>query len=124
MKVVVYGTLKRGYGNHYILASGRAEFNGEKIVDGYRLEHHGFPVAVPDENARFLGEVYDIGDTEIDHRAQETLARLDRLESEGYLYNREQLPTGEHFYVGHPNLFPMKNGRNCPIVDGVYVWSR
>lgn len=87
-KVFVYGTLKRAHRNHFLLE--QATFVGDgQTVGQFRLFHAGFPVLRPRAkhgevcryNARVRGEVYEVDD--------ETLHRLDRLESEGRMYHRK-----------------------------------
>lgn len=83
-KVFVYGTLKRGFGNHRLLAN--AKFIGPAMLAGnHTLLDSGFPVCMHVTNDKgeggvVLGEVYAIDTT--------TLRWLDRLESEGAMYNR------------------------------------
>ena len=81
-RVFVYGTLKRGIHNHHLLE--QSTFVGNAYtVDTFRMFHVGFPIIFfdnhPDAKSVF-GEVYDVDD--------DTLKRLDRLESEGSMYNR------------------------------------
>jgi len=81
MRVFVYGTLKKGFHNHRLLEG--CEFIGTRSVSGFTLIDLGaFPgmVASPGE---VTGEVYEIDD--------ETLARLDQLESEGSFYKRVKI---------------------------------
>ena len=74
----VYGTLKRGHGNHHWLAG--APFLGEAALPDVVLHDLGpFPMAVPGEG-RVWGEVYAVDAA--------GLARLDRLESYPRLYDR------------------------------------
>lgn len=84
-RVFVYGTLKRGIHNHRLLET--SDFFGEAYtVDTFRMYQTGFPVIFmsdhPDAKSVF-GEVYDVDD--------ETLERLDQLESAGYMYDRRQV---------------------------------
>jgi gamma-glutamylaminecyclotransferase len=84
-RVFVYGTLKRGLTNHRLLVE--SDFIGAAYtVDTFRMYHVGFPVIFfdnhPDAKAVY-GEVYDVDD--------ETLARLDSLESEGHMYDRRPI---------------------------------
>ena len=64
MKVFVYGSLKKGFPNHYLLAD--SEFVTSDMVTGYSMESLGaFPMAVSDPEEA-----------------------LDTLESEGIFYDR------------------------------------
>jgi len=108
-KVFVYGTLKSGFRNHYLLED--CEYSGSAVtVPTYRMIENGFPVILPDPDGRPLaGEIYVIDD--------DTLARLDQLEREGSSYDRklidvalalaggEQLPTKAFIYVGREDRF-------------------
>lgn len=116
MKVFVYGTLKNGYGNNRLLSN--STFVSNHIVAGYKLYNVGFPVAIPDENSSVEGEVWDIGDS------TSTLASLDRLEGEGYMYDRVQVDSDLHMYVGNTTFWKDQYMRECPNQDNVYRWER
>ncbi len=77
----VYGTLKRGFGNSYILRN--SEFIGSAVSEEkFVIYDCGFPCAYPDYNGKRLsGEIYNLTD--------EDFIFTDRLESNGSLYNRE-----------------------------------
>jgi gamma-glutamylcyclotransferase (GGCT)/AIG2-like uncharacterized protein YtfP len=108
-RVFVYGTLKSGFRNHYLL--GGCEFFGDAAtVPTYRMIEKGFPVIMPDPEGKPLaGELYTVD--------EETLARLDQLEREGSSYDRvlidvtlsltsgEHLPTNAFIYVGREDRF-------------------
>src|SRR3954467_14578840 len=92
-RVFVYGTLKSGFSNHYLL-KGCECFGGAASVPTYKMIENGFPVILPDPQGKPLaGEIYTVDD--------ETLARLDQLEREGSSYDRKlidvtlRLPRGE-----------------------------
>jgi gamma-glutamylcyclotransferase (GGCT)/AIG2-like uncharacterized protein YtfP len=105
--VFVYGTLKRGHGNHHWLAG--APFLGDAELPDVVLHDLGpFPMAVPGEGT-VIGEVY-----RIDAAA---LARLDRLEGFPRLYDRQLLSLSDGrqawVYLGRP-----RQVRHAPQVDG------
>ena len=87
MRVFVYGTLKKGYGNDVLLDEAR--IIGEFSLKNFKMVSlGGFPAIDRENNSSVLGEVYEI-DGDI-------LYSLDRLE--GYhpqdgnnLYEREQV---------------------------------
>jgi gamma-glutamylcyclotransferase (GGCT)/AIG2-like uncharacterized protein YtfP len=86
-KVFVYGTLMYGQPNHYLLNG--SEFIGHATsLERYHVMSMGaFPAAVIDpvhNNWKIEGEMYSC--------AQETFERLDRLESNGWLYLRRMRP--------------------------------
>ncbi len=93
----VYGTLKRGHGNHHWLAG--APFLGEAVLPDVVLHDLGpFPMAVPGEG-QVRGEVYAVDAA--------GLARLDRLEGYPRLYDRRPLPLADGrrawVYLGRPH---------------------
>lgn len=125
--VFVYGTLKRGQRNHYLLAG--AEYLGPASTEPkYRLIDCGpYPALLDDvkrcgpevEPLAVAGEVYRIDAA--------TLAALDRLEDEGRLYRRAVIevlmvdggaccqtprtrPAWTYFWLGPPTAFPLVPG--------------
>lgn len=86
MKVFVYGTLKRGHRNHYLLENSKFIGAGQ-TRRLFRMFDCGFPVlrTYSDRpspyNAKVRGEVYEVD--------EQTLRRLDQLESEGRMYHRQ-----------------------------------
>jgi len=96
MLVFVYGSLKRGYPLHGILAT--STFRGVVPLTGFTLHSAGaFPYMVPCVNGSVLGELYDVD--------KHTLARLDRAEQEGTLYVRQAIGEYEgqevYSYLAH-----------------------
>jgi gamma-glutamylcyclotransferase (GGCT)/AIG2-like uncharacterized protein YtfP len=107
--VFVYGTLKSGFSNHYLL-KGCKFFGAAVTVPTYKMIENGFPVIMPDPEGKPLaGEIYTVDD--------ETLARLDQLEREGSSYDRklidvnlrlasgERAPTKAFIYIGREDRF-------------------
>ena len=108
-RVFVYGTLKKGFHNAYLLQD--SEFFGDAVtVPTYSMISVGFPIIMADENGKQVsGEIYTVDD--------ETLARLDQLEKEGSAYDRKLIdvtsplaggerPPGKAFiYVGREDRF-------------------
>lgn len=83
-RVAVYGTLKRGYGNHRLLAD--SEFIGKaKTEDAYPLLVNGLPYLYDKVGVgeRVRLEVYDVDD--------ETLDSLDSLEGHPTFYERRKI---------------------------------
>lgn len=81
--VAVYGTLKRGFRNNFLLEN--AEFLGEAISGSpFRMYCIGFPVLLPgtadEPGLRVAVELYRV--------TRKELARLDRLEGNGRMYQR------------------------------------
>ena len=89
--VFVYGTLKKGHGNNYLLQE--AEYLGKAITyKRFRLFDVGFPYAVPSKDgARIRGEVYKVN--------PEIMQALDWLEGFPTHYKRQiikvELENGE-----------------------------
>lgn len=89
-RVFVYGTLKRGQPNHYLLDHGGAEFLGEAVVgDGLVMLDLGFYPGVIDSpnggGGSVTGEVYAV---DVD-----TLHSLDILEGHPSFYERVKVTT-------------------------------
>jgi len=83
--VAVYGTLKQGHGNHYLLKD--AAFLGTAMTGSpYRLFCVGFPVLLPGTEAEpglpVVVELYEV--------TRKQLRRLDRLEGNGRMYQRSR----------------------------------
>lgn len=105
IKVFVYGTLKKGYRNHYLLNDSTWLINA--VIKGtlYSIEGVDYPAFIDDNEFLIQGEVYEVDQT--------VLAALDDLE--GYLG------------VNHPNnLYERKrvmayNSNNEELFD-VYVY--
>lgn len=121
MKVVVYGTLKKNFGNHRMFMTG-AEFISEITIPGYKLhysfENNGFPVAITCENSSLRGELY-----EIPQEKSSILSGLDRLEGEGRMYNRVEIEEGIYMYVGVESFWNDILGNECPKnKNNEYIW--
>jgi gamma-glutamylaminecyclotransferase len=126
--VFVYGTLKRGYGNNYILRNAAFVSEGQTLAR-CRLFNSGFPVLRRrlnrdgPWNAPVRGEVFEVTDAA-------TMRRLDSLEGEGRMYHRRrkkiQLDNGQTVmafaYVGDARAF--RHCRIYPTPVGAYEWSR
>ena len=72
----------------------------------------GFPAVVDDDNgSQLAGEVYDVDD--------ETLAAMDRLESNGRMYQREE----RKFTTGHQNSrLPFGQWNRETLTAWIYIW--
>lgn len=118
-KVFVYGTLKKGYGNHSLLRE--AKFIGEALtLKRFRLFDVGFPYAVPSQRgARLKGEVYEVNSPEI-------MKALDWLEGYPSHYKRQvimvELENGQKieawiYVVDTPE------GREIEPINGIVAWG-
>jgi gamma-glutamylcyclotransferase (GGCT)/AIG2-like uncharacterized protein YtfP len=96
-EVFVYGTLKKGGGNHHFLKD--SDFVRHEILKDhaiYQPNQFGFPLLIQSKGDKVYGEVYRITST--------TLAKLDMLESEGHLYNRvNDIELGFQYYLFNEN---------------------
>jgi len=83
MKFFVYGTLKRGYGNHNYLKD--STFLGlARSMETYTLYNCGFPLAYRDrEGFHVEGEIYEVEDPKV-------VSDLDQLEGNGIFYLRTE----------------------------------
>jgi gamma-glutamylcyclotransferase (GGCT)/AIG2-like uncharacterized protein YtfP len=84
-KVFVYGTLKRGYGNHRVMEAAEGEFLQKDTIKGYEIYNTGcFPAVVEGEGV-VQGEVFEV--------PEEGMYFLDRLEGVPRLYDRHTTHT-------------------------------
>ena len=81
--VLVYGTLKRGYGNHRLLE--HAKYLGTVVTQPkFKLYDLGFfPGAAPEGNTAIHGELFEVTNAEFQ--------TLDRLEGYPELYTRTRI---------------------------------
>lgn len=126
MYVVVYGTLKRGYGNNRFLSN--ATFVSPAVVRNHRLWYAGFPVAQPSDGSTIIGELWEVNDED-----EDTIDNMDRLEGTPYMYTRERITAHSdigsveaYMYVGGNSYWRDFEGmRLCPVnEEGHYEWSR
>lgn len=84
MKVFVYGSLKKNFGNHVLLQY--SNFIGEGVTcdSKFTMVNLGsFPGVLLNGNGYIRGELYEVN--------QSTLVRLDILEGEGNFYSRKTI---------------------------------
>lgn len=115
-KAFVYGTLKKGHGNHRLLRS--AEFLGRAYVEGpWKMTNLGaFPAVVSSETpSRIFGEVYLIN-TEI-------LGALDLLEGYPHFYTRTKVQTPHgRAWMYHLNPASQRDFESLQVLD-LGVWN-
>jgi len=94
-RIIVYGTLKKGFNNHRLLLN--SKFIDTAITKNkYTMTRAGIPYVNEDKPTSFIhGEVYDVD--------KETLWRLDGLE--GFRGSRKN-----SFYYRKPILVTLKSG--------------
>lgn len=105
-KVLVYGSLRMGEGNNYLLEG--SDFMGEIKFTGFTLHNLGYYPAIVEneENGQeIVGEVWEI--------TNDTFNRLDRLEGYPHYYNRKQIETE----FGPAWVYFNNNSISRPIVE-------
>ena len=81
--IAVYGSLKRGFGNHSLLAKSRFVAEATTEPTFTMLSLGGFPGIVAGGETAIWCEVYEVD--------KETLHRLDRLEGHPDFYKRQDI---------------------------------
>lgn len=119
--VFVYGSLKRGFHNHRLLENskflGPAKTTAE--YEMFPLAGGAFPVIVPG-NYAINGELYEVDET--------TLKLLDRLESNGSMYQREVTDIPSHdqlawvYVFMHPTRGSPSDSQYVKTEDGEQTW--
>lgn len=120
--VFVYGSLKRGFTNHRVIGyDARFIATTCTVSRKFKMVSLGpFPAVYPNGKWAIEGELYEVDDI--------TLESLDLLESNGYLYEREEvlLETGDiaWMYVLCPWFSPqgIKNDRVKNKRGKTQVW--
>lgn len=110
MKVFVYGTLKKGFGNHHWMELAGGKFVSEAVLNGAKMYSCKYYPAIVLEEGSVKGELYTIED----------IAPLDRLEGYPRLYNRSLVHTTE----GEAWVYHMSSDRiqNLPAIESG-VWE-
>lgn len=80
-KVFVYGSLKKGFGNHHVISKGEFISVDETLYNDWHMFNMGGFPGVVEGTKVVTGEVYEVDD--------EVMAGLDRLEGNGSFYTRE-----------------------------------
>lgn len=99
MKVFVYGTLKKGHGNHRYLRGDEHRLGAVMVGEAVTSPNYtmlalgGFPGVVVEGQTPIHGEVYELPDGE-DGRAM--LYRLDKLEGHPSFYQRVPMQVTLH----------------------------
>ena len=118
-RVFVYGTLKRGYGNHELLSRHNAEFIGNAALPNHNMKSLGAFPAIYRTAAGYppiSGELFWV--------SAECLKALDILEGvEGGLYSREKefiLGVGDVFVYVQP--YPKEEVWKC-VTNNIWLGS-
>jgi len=85
--VFVYGSLRKGMGNHILLRNSEFIHNDIMMYPGIMVSMGAFPAVVKtnDDIRQIRGELYSVD--------EEIMTRLDQLEGYPSFYNREQRQT-------------------------------
>lgn len=131
-KVFVYGTLKSGQGNNRLL-KGSLSLGAAYTLQTFTLFNAGFPVSFFEPKGHpVLGELFEIPEDILD----DTIQRLDMLESKGSMYEREIVrvmpmssaaPAVEtYMYVGMPQFWNHLPADRYiqPNTAGLLQWER
>lgn len=92
MLVFVYGSLRKGFGNHYLLEN--SQFVKEATLSGFQMYSlGGFPAITHSRSKKdkIKGEIYEVNEA--------TLYHLDRLEGHPNFYFREAYFTDDREIV-------------------------
>jgi gamma-glutamylaminecyclotransferase len=114
-RMFVYGSLKKGYGNHGFVET--SHFVGEAVTEPkFTMISYGFfPACLTDGVTEIKGEVYDVADS--------VLARMDRLEGVPDFYQRIRVATS----LGEAWMYVMKRDtiKNVRAIDPIEsgVWK-
>lgn len=83
--VFVYGTLKRGYGNHSVMRRAKGRLIGKHVTEPKWTMHHlgAYPGISQGGHTEITGEVYEV----------DSLLPLDVLEGYPHFYNRTLIET-------------------------------
>lgn len=106
--VMVYGTLKRGFGNHYLLEG--SQYLGDAEVNAAMYSMGGFPAIILGGDSTIKGEVYEVDGV--------TLRQLDSLEGYPGWYDRELVDTP----YGNAFIYTMHSAANRAVVPSG-VWG-
>jgi gamma-glutamylcyclotransferase (GGCT)/AIG2-like uncharacterized protein YtfP len=120
--VFVYGSLKRGFGNHRMLGHDSVLIAKTQTKDkAFHMNSLGaFPAVLRGGNYSIEGELYKVSD--------DTLQTLDYLEGNGSLYQRELVKlSGNHLgwmYILMPysGIHNVKNGRVRTTHNKTQIW--
>jgi gamma-glutamylcyclotransferase (GGCT)/AIG2-like uncharacterized protein YtfP len=114
--VFVYGSLKTGFGNNRLLRLHEASFLGNARTEysHFRMFSLGSYPGVCTENAHQTDNVLGAIMGELWMVSSECLRRLDMLESNGLLYQREIIPT----------IATGQEGKEQRVHAWIYLWLK
>ena len=121
--VFVYGTLKKGHGNHRLIADAEPVGAATSTDPTFDMTDVGFPYCYVNGRSFVRGELYHLG------MATAILSRLDMLEGYPHHYNRTVFPfitdEGDTFSAWMYNVEKTHRRPGTPIrpdEDNVLIW--
>lgn len=121
--VFVYGTLRKGGGNHHLLEDADFISKGRTTHNAYKMvTNGGYPMVFysgPHDGHRVFGELYSVNDG--------TLSMLDNLEGHPVFFRRRQISIEGEFETRQAWMyFGPSDRRHLPEVEldehDSYVW--
>lgn len=117
MKIFVYGTLKRGYGNNRLLDGAKFISEAHTPAEYTMVSLGGFPGVIRGGETSIVGELWEVEDPI-------QLARIDRLEGHPNFYERHEVPVkvGDGDDAAWIYLLDDSYRKHNPVESG--VWER
>lgn len=117
MKVFVYGTLKKGYHNHFMLKD--SKFMGTGVIDDHTLiDSPYYPYAIERKGSEVFGQVYKV--------TKETMKRLDMLEGYPEYYNKKKVKATIGKRKHNTYVYYISNKAHIAVLQATYkttdVW--
>tara|TARA_R110000751_G_scaffold10671_6_gene38666 strand:+ start:2846 stop:3217 length:372 start_codon:yes stop_codon:yes gene_type:complete len=112
----VYGSLKKGFGNHRVLENSQYVGVSETGYSYEMVDLGYFPGVIKNEVAPIFGEIYLVD--------EDTMQALDRLEGNGSFYNRQLIWLGGIFTAWMYFLVTRPEGGKMSPVNGRFVWEK
>lgn len=111
MLVAVYGSLRKGLGNHRVISQDPSHtLLSTERIGGWDMFSYGAYPYISQGGGEITVEVYQVAD--------ETLVPLDRLEGYPHFYNRVQVETSQ----GLAWIYFINQGsNNRPVLNGDWV---
>jgi gamma-glutamylaminecyclotransferase len=115
MRVFVYGTLKRGFPNHWLMKDGGGKYRGiGRTLPEFTMISLGvYPGVVPGGETSIRGEIYDVDKSLLD--------QLDHLEGHPTFYQRVQVvledQTHAWMYLLPQSFIYVHNKKEWPVVE-------
>jgi gamma-glutamylcyclotransferase (GGCT)/AIG2-like uncharacterized protein YtfP len=112
VRVFVYGSLKRGHGNHVVLSDAHYVGMGAVTLSGRMVDLGAFPGVIRQRDAAHYevkGEIYEVD--------EDTLNALDYLEGHPRFYRRDKYKTANGIRVWMYTLPDAESYDRCEYVE-------